>query len=189
MNKSELQQQVNKLSRLANKRLRHIEDAGLEQASNAYRYVQRLERDKVNYTGRTSTGKIKFDTASDNKNKSYNQLQQEFAELNRFLYESKTSTVSGTKKHYKKSFETFKQNNPEAKNISFKKWSDTMRAINFNRLVEMFGSDISVQVFDKKSALGQLSDSEINTLLNQSGADTSYEDFLTMIDELKAIET
>ena len=69
MNKTELQQQVNKLSRLANKRLRHIEEAGLEQASNAYRYVQRLERDKVNYTGRTSTGKIKFDTASDNKNK------------------------------------------------------------------------------------------------------------------------
>ena len=94
MSKEELAKKVEKNYRKANDRLKALEKAGLTKASNAYRYIEREKYDEADYL--TKQGRFKKPT----KKMTRNDLLSEYVNLNRFLNESKTSTVSCTISRY-----------------------------------------------------------------------------------------
>lgn len=137
MTKSAMQNLLKDYTRRANRRLRDLERAGLSSSSNAYRYVERLayDREKDSTTTLSETGKIKFRT--DIKNMSEKELKKQLAILETFLT-SKTSTIGGINRKYKKAYETFKNN--VTSNISFE---DYISMYDYEALIEyqkMYGS-------------------------------------------------
>lgn len=137
MTKSAMQNLLKDYTRRANRRLRDLERAGISSSSNAYRYVERLayDREKDSTTTLSETGKIKFRT--DIKNMSEKELKKQLAILETFLT-SKTSTIGGINRKYKKAYETFKNN--VFSNISFE---DYISMYDYEALVEyqkMYGS-------------------------------------------------
>ena len=105
--RADMSSELKAMATKANARLAALERAGLTSASNAYRYVEKrhFDRDTMLYVNRS--GKIRFTTSV--KGRSAQQLQHEVRELQRFLYESKTSTVTGAKARYTRAFETYKK--------------------------------------------------------------------------------
>lgn len=137
MTKSAMQNLLKDYTRRANRRLRDLERAGISSSSNAYRYVERLayDREKDSTTTLSETGKIKFRT--DIKNMSEKELKKQLAILETFLT-SKTSTIGGINRKYKKAYETFKNN--VTSNISFE---DYISMYDYEALIEyqkMYGS-------------------------------------------------
>lgn len=137
MTKSAMQNLLRDYTRRANRRLRDMERAGISSSSNAYRYVERLayDREKDTTTTLSETGKIKFRT--DIKNMSEKELKKQLAILETFLT-SKTSTIGGINRKYKKAYETFKNN--VTSNISF---DDYISMYDYEALLEyqkMYGS-------------------------------------------------
>ena len=98
--RSDIAADVATMAKRANQRLRELEKHGLTEASHAYRYVERLEFDADSATARDKKGRVKWNTNT--RGKTYQQLQHEKAELERFLNEAKTSTVKGTKAQFEK---------------------------------------------------------------------------------------
>lgn len=181
MNKTELKKEVATLAKRANQRLREIEKQGLTKASNAYRYIETLANDKKQYTSTTKKGEIKFDTSLSKK--SYNELSEEYAKLNTFLNESKTSTIKGIKAKYQKAYDTFKENNPNVQ-ISFDEYGDLWRAKQIDKAVNMFGSNQAVKIYEQN-------DSDIvDKVIEQMDENQhTYSDFLEKLNETKEITT
>lgn len=136
MSKEELAKKIEKSYKKANDRLKSIEKAGLTKASNAYRYIQREKYDDAEYL--TKKGRFKKPT----KKMSRNDLLSEYVNLNRFLNESKTSTVSGTKSRYKDAYKTYSKKIKQAggKPMSFEEYGDFWRSEKINKLMEHFGA-------------------------------------------------
>lgn len=109
-NRNAIISEIKSMASKANYRLRQLEAFDLRKASNAYRYIERRHFDKDSAISETRSGLIKFDTKL--ARKSMQQLVHEKRELERFLYEAKTSTVKGTRRAYQKSYETYMQHHP-----------------------------------------------------------------------------
>lgn len=136
--RTNLENEVRTMAQQANRRLRALERHDLTSASNAYRYIERRHFDKDTAIKEDRSGRIKFDTAL--KKKTAQQLQHEKRELERFLYESKTSTVKGVNERYAKAFETFKKNNPAMQGVDRKTFDTVARSEGFRTFVKTFGS-------------------------------------------------
>ena len=146
MSKEELAKKIEKSYKKANDRLKALEKAGLTKASNAYRYIERESYDNAEYL--TKRGRFKKPT----KKMSRNDLLSEYVNLNRFLNESKTSTVKGTKNRYKEAYKTYAKKVKSAGNIpmSFEEYGDFWRSEKINKLMEHFGASDLVNFLSER---------------------------------------
>ena len=100
ISEDKLRKLVSNYAKTANKRLRNLEKAKVENASAAYRQIRTYSRDKRTFMGTTKKGEFKFRT--DVKKMDRETLQREAMELDTFLFRARTSTVRGVKDQYKK---------------------------------------------------------------------------------------
>lgn len=158
--------EIKAMAAKANARLRALEKAGLSSSSNAYRYLERRHFDKDTAIVQDRSGRIKFDTALSKKTSA--QLSHEKRELERFLYESKTSTVRGTNNRYKRAFETYKKN--IGTNIDRKTFDLVARAEGFAAFVKTFGSSQIKPLMERAS--GTKDDAELQQIIDALGTIT-----------------
>ena len=142
------------MAKRANQRLRELEKHGLTEASHAYRYVERLAFDADTATAHDKKGRVKWSTNT--RGKTYQQLQHEKAELERFLYEAKTSTVKGTKAQFEKGYQTYEQKAKEAgrRPTSRSEYGDIWRMRNIKKIQEMYGSEEAVRIIERALSRG-----------------------------------
>ena len=181
MSKEELTKKIEKSYKKANDRLKSIEKAGLTKASNAYRYIERESYDNAEYL--TKRGRFK----KPDKKMSRNDLLSEYVNLNRFLNESKTSTVKGTKDRYKKAYNTYAKKIKQAggKPMSFEEYGDFWRSTKINKLLEQFGgSDLMNFLSERELSLNDL-ENIIDFLPDE---DITFFDLENAIDEYKSIK-
>lgn len=157
--------EIKAMASKANARLRALEKAGLTSSSNAYRYLERRHFDKDTAIAQDRSGRIKFDTALSKKTAA--QLSHEKRELERFLYESKTSTVRGTNARYTRAFKSYVKHNKV--NIDRATFDRVARAEGFAAFVKTFGS------------------SQIKPLMQAAAGTESDEDMQRIIDALGTI--
>ena len=143
LRKSELSQMAGQLAKTANQRLRSLEQAGLANASNAYRYIERLHFDKDSATATDSKGRMKFNTNF--RDMSYQDIQHEISEITRFL-EAKTSTPARVKEKYARGYHSFINKYEEAKNLSFEDYTDIMRNETIKNTKQMFASKVMLRI-------------------------------------------
>ena len=96
----EIRQAIRSYAKTANQRLRELEKQGLAQSSNAWRQAKEFADADRTFMDVTGAGEIKFRTNLRKMNRT--ELQQELNELYTFVFRAKTSTVKGTREHYKK---------------------------------------------------------------------------------------
>lgn len=156
----ELNKLASKLANTANSRLRALEERGLQNGSNAYRYIEKLHFDKDNATATDSKGRMKFNTNF--RGLTYQQIQGRLAEIQRFL-NAPTSKISGVKKKYYKGWKSYSKKSNEktgGSNISFADFTDIMRNEKIRNSKKMFGSDVIMRVIkhvsDTKESVQQL---------------------------------
>lgn len=142
------------MAKRANQRLRELEKRGLTEASHAYRYVERLSFDADSATAHDKKGRIKWNTNT--RGKSYQQLQHEKAELERFLNQAKTSTVRGTLAQFEKGYQTYKEKAKEAgrESIPRSEYGDIWRMRNIKKLQEIYGSNEAVRIIERALSRG-----------------------------------
>lgn len=147
---------IRKYAKTANQRLRRIEHAGLTNASSAYRYIEAKAFDSSRWLDLTKAGEIKFKATT--KGRSLQEMKEELSQLYTFLYESKTSTVGGTKTRYEKQFETFREhwksetgNYPD---ISFDDFGYMWQLTGVQRVIEIYGSKEVIRLVQKAKADG-----------------------------------
>lgn len=181
MSKEELSKRIEKNYKKANDRLKAIEKANLTKPSNAYRYIQRENYDNAKYL--TDKGRFKKPSSK----MSRNELLSEYVNLNRFLNESKTSTVKGTKDRYKKAYKTYakKVKSAGGKPLSFEEYGDFWRSAKINKLMEHFGSSDLVNFLSEREL--SLDDFE-NIIDFIPEEDVTFFDLENAIDEYKNIE-
>ena len=162
--RAEVTAEVRRLADIANKRLRALEKHKLTEASNAYRYVEKRDFDKDSAYSRDKYGRMKFDTTL--RSKSAQQLQHELIELKRFLYESKTSTVTGARERYEKAYNTY-INNPKlfpkdaegnyTKNVppSREEFTRILNMEGVKKYIETFGSSQIVRLIEEAKTIPQ----------------------------------
>ena len=100
---------LKRMAGTANRRLYELEKAGLQQESAMYRTVEKYAIDKNSsmYNVKYDKGTIRLRT--DVQNMSAKE-RAEYVQIMRNMFESKTGTVSGTRRSQKKAFESFKKN-------------------------------------------------------------------------------
>lgn len=181
MSKKELEKKIEKNYKKANARLRALEKAGLTKASNAYRYIQRETYDNADYL--TEKGRFRKPT----KKMSRNELLSEYVNLNRFLNESKTSTVKGTQDRYKKAYKTYAKNIERVggKPMTFEEYGDFWRSTKINKLLEHFGASDLVNFLSEREL--KLDDFE-NIVDFLPDDDVTFFDLENAVDEYKNIE-
>lgn len=148
----ELKEAVSVMAKRANTRLRNLERANLTNASNAYRQVEAFayENGKSEFMDTTKNGLIKFKTKTNNRSR--NQLKEEVYQLDKFLNQSKTSTVSGTRERYREAYDTFKEKYNV--DISYDDFGYFWSMENTQRLLSMFGSSLEVNTLENALAKG-----------------------------------
>lgn len=181
MSKEELTKRIEKSYKKANDRLRALEKAGLTKASNAYRYIQRENYDNAEYL--TERGRFKKPT----KKMSRNERLSEYVNLNRFLNESKTSTVKGTKDRYKKAYKTYAKKVKSAGGtpLSFEEYGDFWRSTKINKMLEHFGASDLVNFLSERELKLDVFENIIDFLPDE---DATFFDLENAIDGYKSIE-
>lgn len=170
--RSDIASDVATMAKRANQRLRELEKHGLTEASHAYRYVERLTFDADSATAHDKKGRIKWNTNT--RGKSYQQLQHEKAELERFLNQAKTSTVRGTLKQFEKGYQTYEEKAKKAgrKTVSRSEYGDIWRMRNIKNLQKIYGSNEAVRIIERALARGLTID-EIDKRLDDLPPDTT----------------
>lgn len=138
-NRNAIISEIKSMASKANYRLRQLERFDLTKASNAYRYIERRHFDKDSAISENRSGQMKFDTKL--ARKSMQQLVHEKRELERFLYEAKTSTAKGTISAYAKAYDTYMANHPGL-NISRDKFGEIMNVSGMNNFLKFGSSQI-----------------------------------------------
>lgn len=181
MSKEELAKKIEKSYKKANDRLKSIEKAGLTKASNAYRYIERESYDNAEYL--TTKGRFK----KPSKTMSRNDLLSEYVSLNRFLNESKTSTVRGTKSRYKEAYKTYAKKVKKSGNtpMSFEEYGDFWRSERINKLMEHFGASDLVNFLSER----EIKPGEIENIADfLPDEDVTFFELENAIDEYKSIK-
>ena len=144
-----LQLTLDVYSRVANTRLRALEKAGLTTAP-AYKKIKDFSRDNRQFiavgTRKSSKGKFKFSTKI--KGRSREDIQEELIQLHKFLFEAKTSTVSGAKERKKNMLESHQRlkedKSPEwaeyFQGMSEEEFEQFWNYANIKALLDAFGS-------------------------------------------------
>lgn len=141
-------------SKAANTRLRALEKAGLSGSSPAYRAIKAFARDGRDFMAIDKSGRFKFNTNTRRMDRS--ELVDELINLHKFLFEVKTSTVSGAKEHKKK----IREEHAKYKKGKSKKWSEYFSNMseeefdmffdyeNIMRVWAVFGSRVTIRTIE-----------------------------------------
>lgn len=176
------------MAKRANQRLREIEKQGLQAPSHAYRYVERLASDGDRATGVDNKGRFKWNTNT--RRQSYQDLQHEYAELDRFLNKAKTSTTKGTRAQFKKGYETYKKKHEtdaedfigsDSKPLSESEYGDMWGMRNISNL-RAYGSSQLIKLVEDAREKG-LTLEEIDNVLDTVPPDATLLDLYDAIDE------
>ena len=173
LNKEELQKAIRQMSKTANQRLRQLEKYGFTEL-NAYRKVLR-NSEKMTIFDYTKKGEIKFSGAV--KSKSYNQLEQEFAELQRFLT-AKTSTIKGIKEKYEKA--TKKVNEEYGVYLTTQQIGELFESEIIQNSSNRFGSDKVLAIISRYN-ISDLSSEEIISLFENATSGRKNQSFNNLI--------
>ena len=183
---------VSDYAKTANKRLRNLEKAGVENASAAYRQIRTYSRDSRSFMGTTKNGEFKFRT--DVKKMSREELQREAMELDTFLFRAKTSTVRGVKDQYKRIKEAIgRQDINDTKtqrvmdyfnNMSMEEFNEFWENQSMSVMIEMYGSDEVVKLIKEGEDKGidlEKMDELFTNILNKKAKTASITELERMI--------
>lgn len=173
LSKEELQESVKQMSKVANQRLRQLEKQGFTEL-NAYRKVLSNSQ-KMSIFDYTKKGEIKFSGAT--KNKTYNQLEQEFSELQKFLT-AKTSTVKGIKEKYEKA--TKKVNEEYSVNLTTQQIGELFESEVIQNISNRFGSDKVLTIISRYN-ISDLPCEEIIALFENATSGRKNQSFNNLI--------
>lgn len=161
LSEKHLEQAIESLGKVANQRLRELEKVRTEGGlsvqysthSSSYAYVERLafDKEKIKYVRVTNKGHLIFKRGT--KGLSTQEKRKELQALQGFL-RAETSTVSGTKKILRKSYERFNErdsvkDNPIKESTYRGFWQDSLIA----HFLEMYYSEMDslMQEADKNN--------------------------------------
>ena len=138
MTEKQLDNMLKNYTKTANQRLYNIRRQGLDKASNAYRYVETLAYDDKGVY-ETYSGNLKFNLEL--KNMTLKEKKEQLKVVDKFL-QSKTSTVGGTNRKYKKAFESFNEERrkQEKKTFTFDEYVDLWDDYYLQKYYKTFGS-------------------------------------------------
>lgn len=176
--KSEMSQLAGRLAKTANQRLRSLEKAGLQNASNAYRYIEKLHFDKDSATATDAQGRMKFNTNF--RGLTYQEVQHRIGEITRFL-EAQTSTVSGVNAKYKKGFVTYRER--YGADISYAEFTDLMRNDTMKRLKSQFSSAVINRIIDHMKATGETVKQAMDRFKDVDIENSDMSEFEEILDE------
>lgn len=152
-----LRELVSDYAKAANKRLRNLEKANVDDASAAYRQIRTYSRDKREFMATTKKGEFKFRT--DVRKMDKRTLMKEAMELDTFLFRAKTSTVRGVKEHYEKVKASIgRQDVNDTKTQRVMDYFNNMSMAEFNEfwenksmslMIKMYGSDEVVKLIQE----------------------------------------
>jgi len=167
LNREQMIKEIRAMTYKANARLRSLEKAGLTRASAAYRYIERRNFDKDTAVDTTKSGALKFSQKL--AKKSMQQLVHEKRELERFLYEAKTSTVKGTEQGYIKAFDKYVQNHPGL-GITREEFGEMASIQGFSAFVKHYGST-QIETLLSLAKDNEVSPDEVEDILAKSAPD------------------
>ena len=178
LRKRESAQTASRLAKTANTRLRALEKKGLQNGSNAYRYIEKLHFDKDNATATDSQGRMKFNTNF--RGLSYQEIQHRIGEINNFL-KAQTSTVSGVNTKYKKGYETYKER--YGVDISYSDFTDLMRNDTMKRLKMQFSSTVINRIIEHMNETGETVKQAMNRFRNIDIENSDITEFEEILEE------
>ena len=142
---------IEKLVKKANQRLRELEKQGLANSSEAYQYIMNKAnknlagKTKVKMFATTSKGQIKFRTDLATLKKAKNTYKAMIKAVEGFL-EAKTSTRTGISEKNKQTYESFK--NTTGFSGSFAEFDDLWKNSEFVELTKRFGVSDTIAMMD-----------------------------------------
>lgn len=155
--KDALRKLVSSYAKTANKRLRNLEKAGVQEASAAYRQIRTFYRDDRTFMGTTKNKEFKFRT--DVTKMDIDTLRREAMELDSFLFRSKTSTVKGVKSLYQEIKRKVESQNAEGtkeqfvmdyfKGMSMEDFNQFWENQSMSTVIEMYGSDEVIRLIQE----------------------------------------
>lgn len=107
MTKAELKDYLRAKTKIANTRLRAIEQKDLTKSSSAYQYLMAHQFEYKDITANTKGGQLKFRTSFEGMSR--NELVHLARKVNDFN-DAKTSTIKGIRETYPKGYKTFAKN-------------------------------------------------------------------------------
>lgn len=129
-----------------NTRLTELEKKGYSESSVAFRYITEKDPHRGEYVTKSKSGYTKISLKT--KGLTRNQLLAKATTIQGFL-NSKTSTITGTKKAYNKAMETF--NERKNTNLSQKEYKDLVTHDKWKDASKKFGSDQILAIVRKYS--------------------------------------
>lgn len=165
---------VEKLIKRANQRLRQLEKDGLANQSKAYQYIMNkamknmAKGTKVKQFAYTRSGEIKFRTDLATLKKQNKNVYKVVVKLASGFLDAKSSTKIGIEDATKQSYEGFK--NKTGFSGSFNEFSDLWDNTNFVTLIQRFGVSDTVSMADNLSEQFNISFDEALQGMVESGA-------------------
>ena len=129
-----------------NTRLSTLEKKGYAESSVAFRYITEKDPHRGEYVTKSKSGYTKISLKT--KGLSRNQLLAKATTIQGFL-NAKTSTISGIKKAYDKSLNTF--NERKNTNLSWEEYKDLVTHDKWKEASKKFGSDQIIAIMRKYS--------------------------------------
>lgn len=129
------------LAKRANTRLRSIEQENLQEGSHAYKAIERMAYDRLEFIDETESGQFKFKTAMNFRTR--DEILAEMKELQYFLFQSKTSWVGGVLETYTKFYDTAVERGYTG---SFEDFTSAARQSQWKRIADMYGSDTANEI-------------------------------------------
>ena len=129
-----------------NTRLSALERKGYAESSLAFRYITEKDPHRWEYVTKSKSGYTKISLKT--KGLTRNQLLAKATTIQGFL-NAKTSTISGIKKAYDKSFNTF--NERKDTNLSWEEYKDLVTHDKWKEASKKFGSDQILAIIRKYS--------------------------------------
>ena len=129
-----------------NTRLSTLEKKGYNESSLAFRYITEKDPHRGEYVTKSKSGYTKISLKT--KGLSRNQLLAKATTIQGFL-NAKTSTISGIKKAYDKSLNTF--NERKNTNLSWEEYKDLVTHDKWKEASKKFGSDQIIAIMRKYS--------------------------------------
>lgn len=178
LSKEELKQAIRSMAKTGNQRLRNLEKGGYTNL-NGYRKVL-SNSEKMSIFDYTKRGEIKFSTAISKK--SYNQLQQEFSELQKFLT-AKTSTITGIKNKYEKAKNTL--NEKYNTDLSTQQIGELFESNIIQNTSNRFGSDKVLSIISRYNISNLDTDDIINLFETSTKDNQSFNDLINRFNSQK----
>lgn len=177
MTEKQLKEYIHTVGKAANQRLRELEKQGLQNSSAAYRYMKKLSRDGDYATSKTQKGEMKFNLRV--RGRSFAELRHMVQTIDDFM-QAKSSTTAGVRDIYKTAAKTFSEGKGDSGVIFGTKedYANFTEALSYSSLfrafLNMYGSDIAIEVSKKISDLG-LENADLVKALEDAGFREKYE--------------